>query len=79
MQLTNRKAVITGASQGLGFHIAEAFVKQGAAVTLCARNQAQLNAAEHQLKEHFPNASIASECDNALMRAAKLNTARPIT
>lgn len=60
MQLTNRKAIITGASQGLGLHIAEAFLKQGAAVTLCARNSAQLLAAEHQLKQQYPNAKIAS-------------------
>jgi NAD(P)-dependent dehydrogenase (short-subunit alcohol dehydrogenase family) len=58
VQLTNRKAIITGASQGLGFKIAEAFLKQGAAVTLCARNSAQLQAAVHQLNEHFPGAKV---------------------
>ena len=60
MQLINRRAIITGSSQGLGLGIAEAFIKQGAAVTLCARNQSQLQTAVAQLQEKFPDATIAS-------------------
>jgi NAD(P)-dependent dehydrogenase (short-subunit alcohol dehydrogenase family) len=36
--LKGRAAIITGASQGLGFAIAEAYVRAGASVLLCARN-----------------------------------------
>ena len=37
MQLAGKKAVVTGASQGLGLAIAAAFVKEGADVLICAR------------------------------------------
>ena len=38
MALTGRNAIITGASQGLGKAIAEAYVASGASVLLCARD-----------------------------------------
>lgn len=37
--LANRVAIITGASQGLGAHIAESYVKASASVALCSRNK----------------------------------------
>lgn len=40
--LKGRYAVITGANQGLGEAIAKAFVKAGASVFLCARNEIKL-------------------------------------
>jgi 3-oxoacyl-[acyl-carrier protein] reductase len=42
MQLKNRGVVITGASQGLGRAIAEACVREGAHVMICARGKALL-------------------------------------
>ena len=47
--LAGRNAVITGASQGLGFAIAEAYVAAGASVMLCARDETHLNAARQKL------------------------------
>jgi len=38
MTLQGRSAIITGASQGLGTAIAEAFVEAGASLLICARN-----------------------------------------
>lgn len=38
MTLNNRRALITGASQGFGRAVAGAFVEEGAHVALCARN-----------------------------------------
>jgi len=43
--LEGRNAIITGASQGLGLAIAQAFVSAGASVVMCARNQALLDRA----------------------------------
>jgi len=47
--LEGRAAIITGASQGLGFAIAEAYVKAGASVLLCARNPELLEKAREEL------------------------------
>ncbi len=45
MRLSGRKALITGASQGLGLEIARHFVAEGADVMLCARHQTLLDEA----------------------------------
>ena len=50
VKLTGRTAVITGANQGLGEAIATEFVKQGAAVFICARNKEKLLAVREKLK-----------------------------
>ncbi|WP_339051181.1 SDR family oxidoreductase [Rickettsiella endosymbiont of Xylota segnis] len=42
MKLLNKKAIISGASKGLGSAIAQAYVKAGASVVICARNRIQL-------------------------------------
>lgn len=50
MRLDGRAALITGASQGLGRAIAEAYVAAGASVYLCARDAAQLDDARDDLR-----------------------------
>lgn len=47
--LEGRSAVITGASQGLGFAIAEAYVRAGCSVMICARSEKALANARRQL------------------------------
>jgi len=47
--LAGRNAVITGANQGLGLAIAEAYVAAGARVLLCARDEALLDDARRSL------------------------------
>ena len=49
--LEHRAALITGASRGLGQAIAEAYVREGADVVLCARTQSQLDEACARLRE----------------------------
>lgn len=49
MKLNGRSAIITGASEGLGFEIAKHFLAEGANLVLCARNQTKLNAAQQAL------------------------------
>ncbi|MEO7142315.1 MAG: SDR family oxidoreductase [Bryobacteraceae bacterium] len=54
MILKDRKAVVTGSSQGLGLAIAVAFVKNGADVLLCARNREDLARAHETVKRAAP-------------------------
>jgi NAD(P)-dependent dehydrogenase (short-subunit alcohol dehydrogenase family) len=51
MKLQNLVAVVTGASQGLGYAIAEEFVKEGAHVAICARDRVLLEKARRRLQE----------------------------
>ena len=56
MKLKNLNAIITGGSQGLGRAIAEHFLREGANVVLCARNEKDLAAARHELAHQYPRA-----------------------
>jgi NAD(P)-dependent dehydrogenase (short-subunit alcohol dehydrogenase family) len=47
--LSSRNAVITGANQGLGLAIADAYVDAGASVLLCARDESLLDDARRML------------------------------
>ncbi|MDZ4198379.1 MAG: SDR family oxidoreductase [Kiritimatiellia bacterium] len=48
--LENRSALITGASRGLGRAIAEAYMKEGADLLLCARKKDRLDATAAELR-----------------------------
>lgn len=48
--LTGRTAVITGANQGLGLAIAREFIREGASVMICARNEKKLESAKKDLE-----------------------------
>ena len=50
LQLTDRVAIITGSSQGLGLASARALVDEGARVTICARTADKLQAAAAALR-----------------------------
>jgi 3-oxoacyl-[acyl-carrier protein] reductase len=50
MKLAGKRAVVTGASQGLGQSIATLFAKEGADVLICARNAQDLTRAEEQIR-----------------------------
>jgi len=49
--LQNRKALVTGASKGLGLELVKGLLDEGAIVTLCARNRAGLES----VYASFPN------------------------
>ncbi len=50
-KLDGKIALITGGSKGIGKGIAEAYLKQGAEVIICGRNEANLQATGDELKE----------------------------
>ena len=64
MKLKGINALITGGSQGLGKVIAEHFLREGANVLLCARNEKELAATRDELAGKFPAQKIlAKACD----------------
>ncbi|MCX7723304.1 MAG: SDR family oxidoreductase [Verrucomicrobiae bacterium] len=64
MKLKNLNALITGASRGLGKVIAEHFLREGANVAICARNETELTAARDELAAQFPSQTVlARTCD----------------
>lgn len=64
MLLKNTNAIVTGASMGLGRAIAEAFLKAGADVFLCARTKEPLYRTRAELGEQFPERKVfAYPCD----------------
>ncbi len=51
MKLQQRRALITGASTGLGLAIARAYVTNGANIMICARGAEALQQSQHELKQ----------------------------
>jgi 3-oxoacyl-[acyl-carrier protein] reductase len=49
LELTGKVAIVTGSSRGLGFAAAEALVREGCRVTICARGNDRLQAAAGDL------------------------------
>ncbi|WP_342146845.1 SDR family oxidoreductase [Rickettsiella endosymbiont of Aleochara curtula] len=54
MKLLNKKAIISGASKGLGSAIAQAYVEAGANVVICARDKIQLLKKQAELQSIAP-------------------------
>jgi NAD(P)-dependent dehydrogenase (short-subunit alcohol dehydrogenase family) len=50
--LENRHALITGASQGLGYEIAKSYLEAGASIMICARDAMALDKASLTLKKY---------------------------
>lgn len=62
MKLAGKFAVVTGASQGLGYAIARRFVQEGASVLLCARTAGELDAATEGVRAAAaPGAQVLAE------------------
>ncbi|MCE4226228.1 SDR family oxidoreductase [Methylobacterium sp. C25] len=65
--ITGRAAIVTGASTGIGFAVAEELVANGASVLIVARDHNRLEAAEAKLqqKSHAKVASLAIDVASA--------------
>lgn len=50
--LKGKRAIVTGASRGIGFAIADGLAAEGCAVSICARGQAGLDAAAKRIGRH---------------------------
>jgi NAD(P)-dependent dehydrogenase (short-subunit alcohol dehydrogenase family) len=76
--LQGHTAVITGASSGLGRHIADVFARAGANVVCCARREDRLNQVVEQIEANGGRASsqVMDVCDRGSICAA-LDAAGP--
>ena len=78
LQLTGKRAVVTGGSRGIGFAIASALAGEGADVALLARDQVRLETARQQLAAAHGRRVLAlpaDTTDDAAVRAAIGRTA----
>jgi NAD(P)-dependent dehydrogenase (short-subunit alcohol dehydrogenase family) len=71
LQLTGKRAVVTGASRGIGYAIADTLAAEGADVILVARDQDALDAAAARISRHGHRvlALAADTTDDVAVRA----------
>ncbi len=61
--LTDRVALVTGCSTGLGVQMAKALASQGCNIVALARRQEKIDAVSAQLEEEFGVRTLAVRCD----------------
>ena len=64
-RLDGRVAIVTGATRGIGFAIASAMLREGAAVAITGRKQAGVDAAAHELRGANPGAVVLPVASHA--------------
>ena len=62
--LKDKGVIVTGASKGIGLAIAEGFAREGAKVSICARNAETLEQARAQIAGHG-GVVHAAPCDDS--------------
>ncbi len=77
LQLTGKRAIITGASRGIGYAIAAALAAEGAELVLVARDQTALDAAADRLAGSGPRV-LAIAADTTDDRAVRAMVARTV-
>ena len=63
LQLTDRVALVTGASRGIGAYIAEALAREGCPVAICARSEDDLTQTADHIREAHGTPVYAKACD----------------
>jgi NAD(P)-dependent dehydrogenase (short-subunit alcohol dehydrogenase family) len=64
IDLSKFTAAVTGGSSGIGLATAQLFLRAGAAVAICGRDESRLNTAASMLREQHPDARLlALACD----------------
>src|SRR3954451_25305377 len=58
LQLTNKQALVTGSTAGIGFAIASPSAEEGAAVILSGRSQGRVDEAIRRLRSATKNAQV---------------------
>jgi NAD(P)-dependent dehydrogenase (short-subunit alcohol dehydrogenase family) len=58
LQLSDKRALVTGSTAGIGFAIANALAHEGAEVIITGRTQARVDEAIAQIKQALPNAHV---------------------
>lgn len=53
LELVNKRVLIAGASRGIGYAMAEAFLREGARVVMLARDPGKLNESAEQLRQIY--------------------------
>ena len=78
MDFTGKTIVVTGASRGIGFAIAEAFAQAGANLALCANHADTLAAGAEKLAAYgvkvytqAVNVAVAADCDSFIANILK--------
>src|ERR1700676_2783314 len=59
IDLSGKRAIVTGSTAGIGFAIASGLAESGAAVVINGRRQDSVDAATTRLTQTFPKAKIA--------------------
>ena len=58
LQLTNKKALVTGSTAGIGFAIASLFAQEGATVVVSGRSQERVDDAVQRIQKENKNAQV---------------------
>jgi NAD(P)-dependent dehydrogenase (short-subunit alcohol dehydrogenase family) len=59
LQLNGKRALVTGSTAGIGFAIAEALAREGAAVTVNGRTKERVDAAVERIRAAAPGADVS--------------------
>ncbi len=59
MRLMNKVAIITGGSRGIGYAVAQAFLREGAKVIITASSPTNAQSAAEKLQAEFPSSTVA--------------------
>lgn len=65
IDLKGKVAIVTGASTGIGFSIAEILCQAGCSIAITGRREGALKDAEHRLKETYPQVDILAIVSDA--------------